>query len=124
MRRTVCRLQGGDRCRHSVGGKRFSRLSKSVTAQTTRWVLLKLQQRMTIFEDMDVQRFIEIDAGKRFGRPVLIGSRIAVADVLNWLANGMSVAEILDDFPELNEEQIRACLFYAADREGRFGVAS
>jgi uncharacterized protein (DUF433 family) len=85
---------------------------------------VKMRLRITIFEVMDVQRFIEIDAGKRFGRPVLKGSRIAVADVLNWLANGMSVSEILDDFPELNEEQIRACLFFAADRESRFGVAS
>jgi uncharacterized protein (DUF433 family) len=73
---------------------------------------------------MDLQQFIEIDAEKRFGRPVLKGSRIAVADVLNWLANGMTVSDILEDFPELNETQIRACLFFAADREGRLGVAS
>ena len=63
---------------------------------------------------MDLHQFIEIDAEKRFGRPVLKGSRIAVADVLNWLANGMTVSDILEDFPELNETQIRACLFFAA----------
>lgn len=45
--------------------------------------------------------------------------RISVADVLGWLAAGMSRAEIMDDFPELTEEDIRACLGYAADRERR-----
>jgi len=45
--------------------------------------------------------------------------RIAVADVLGWLAAGMTHEEILSDYPELNEEDIRACLAYAADRESR-----
>jgi uncharacterized protein (DUF433 family) len=45
--------------------------------------------------------------------------RITVADVLGWLAAGMSHAEIIADYPELNEEDIRACLAYAADRERR-----
>jgi len=45
--------------------------------------------------------------------------RIAVADVLGWLAAGMSNQEILSDYPELTEEDIRACLAYAADRERR-----
>lgn len=45
--------------------------------------------------------------------------RITVYDVLGWLAAGMSVAEILDDFPELTEEDIKACLEFAADRERR-----
>ena len=49
--------------------------------------------------------------------------RITVYDVLGWLAAGMSYDEILDDFPELTEEDIRACLEFAADREHRF-VAS
>ena len=45
--------------------------------------------------------------------------RIAVADVLGWLAAGMSHQQILSDYPELTEEDIRACLAYAADRERR-----
>jgi uncharacterized protein (DUF433 family) len=45
--------------------------------------------------------------------------RIAVSDVLGWLAAGMSHEEILRDFPELTEEDIRASLAYAADRERR-----
>jgi uncharacterized protein (DUF433 family) len=51
------------------------------------------------------------------------GSRIAVSDVLGWLASGMSHAEIISDYPELTEADIRACLAYAADRERRLSVA-
>jgi uncharacterized protein (DUF433 family) len=50
--------------------------------------------------------------------------RITVADVLGWLAAGMSHGEICDDYPELNEEDIRACLAYAADRERRIVIAA
>ncbi|WP_375417738.1 DUF433 domain-containing protein [uncultured Hymenobacter sp.] len=60
---------------------------------------------------------IGIDPEIRFGRACLIGTRISVEDVLRWLGNGMSISEILEDFPELSEEQIRACLRYAADRQ-------
>ena len=68
---------------------------------------------------MDYQKIITIEAGKRGGRPCIRRMRIAVADVLGWLAAGMTHAEIIDDFPELTEEDIRACLEYAADRERR-----
>lgn len=68
---------------------------------------------------MNYQNIITIEPGKRGGRPCIRGMRIAVADVLGWLAAGMSHAEIIDDFPELTEEDIRACLEYAADRERR-----
>jgi uncharacterized protein (DUF433 family) len=54
--------------------------------------------------------YIEIDPQKRFGRPIIKGTRISVHDVLNWLVNGMTVKEILKDFPELSEEQVKACL--------------
>ena len=67
---------------------------------------------------------IEIDPQKRFGKPILKGTRIAVGDVLNWLGNGMSKDEIIADFPELNEIQIQACLLYAASRENQLGIAS
>lgn len=60
---------------------------------------------------------ITLEPGKRGGRPCIRHMRIAVADVLGWLAAGMTHAEILSDFPELREEDIRACLLYAADRE-------
>lgn len=60
---------------------------------------------------------ITIDPGKRFGKPCIRGLRIAVQDVLEYLASGMTEAEILTDFPELTFEDIRACLAFAADRE-------
>jgi uncharacterized protein (DUF433 family) len=68
---------------------------------------------------MDYQQIITIERGKRGGRPCVRGMRIAVSDVLGWLAAGMSHEEILSDYPELTEEDIRACLAYAADRERR-----
>jgi uncharacterized protein (DUF433 family) len=72
---------------------------------------------------MNYQRVITIEPGKRGGRPCVRGLRIAVADVLGWLAAGMSHEEILADYPELTEEDIRACLAYAADRERRIITA-
>jgi uncharacterized protein (DUF433 family) len=66
---------------------------------------------------MNYQRIITIEPGKRGGRRCVRGLRIAVADVLGWLAAGMSHQEILADYPELTDEDIRARLAYAADRE-------
>ena len=60
---------------------------------------------------------IMIQPGKRGGRPVVRGLRITVYDVLGWLADGMTVEEVIEDFPELEVEDIQACLSYAADRE-------
>ena len=60
---------------------------------------------------------ITIEPGKRGGRPCIRGLRITVYDVLAMLAEGMSEAEIVDDFPELEPADIRACLAYAANRE-------
>ena len=68
---------------------------------------------------MNYQDLITIDPGKRGGKPCIRGMRITVYDVLEYLASGMSQQEILDDFPYLTEEDIRACLAYAADREKR-----
>jgi uncharacterized protein (DUF433 family) len=76
------------------------------------------------FVFMNISKYIEIDSGKRFGKPIIKGTRISVSDVLNWLANGMTKAEIIEDFPELNEEKINACLFFADTREGHLGIAS
>lgn len=71
---------------------------------------------------MDYHNHIEIRADKSFGKPCIKGTRISVYDVLNWLSNGMTIAEILDDFEELKEEEIRACLAFAADRERKISV--
>lgn len=68
-------------------------------------------------EPLHYEAYITIDPEIRFGRPCLKGTRIAVADVLGWLGSGQTVAEIIEDFPEVTEAQIRACLLYAADRE-------
>jgi len=65
---------------------------------------------------MDAQR-ITLEPGKRGGRPCVRGLRITVYDVLEMLAGGMSEAEILEDYPELETADIRACLAYAANRE-------
>jgi len=68
---------------------------------------------------MNYQEVITIEAGKRGGRACIRGMRISVADVLGWLAAGMTHQEILSDYPELTEDDIRASLAYAADRERR-----
>ena len=60
---------------------------------------------------------ITIEPGKRGGKPCIRGLRITVYDVLEMLAEGMSQADILDDFPELENEDISACLSFAANRE-------
>jgi uncharacterized protein (DUF433 family) len=72
---------------------------------------------------MNYQDIITIEPGKRGGKPCIRGLRITVGDVLEYLASGMSVAEILTDFPDLTEEDIRASLAYAADRERRLFTA-
>lgn len=65
---------------------------------------------------MDYSRFITVEHGKRSGQPCIRGMRITVRDVLEYLAGGMSIDEILQDFPELTIEDIRACLAYAASQ--------
>lgn len=66
---------------------------------------------------MDYRTRITIEPGKRGGKPCIRGLRITVYDVLEMLANGMSQAEIIEDFPELQTEDISACLGFAANRE-------
>ena len=74
---------------------------------------------MVNVKPMNYQNIITIEPGKRGGRPCVRRMRITVGDVLGWLAAGMSHQEIIDDFPELTDDDIRACLEYAADRERR-----
>jgi uncharacterized protein (DUF433 family) len=69
---------------------------------------------------MNYQRLITIELDKRGGKPCIRGLRNTVYDVLEYLASGMSEDDILRDFPDLNREDIRACLAFAADRERRF----
>lgn len=68
---------------------------------------------------MDYRDRITIEVGKRGGKPCIRGLRITVYDVLDYLAGGMSEDEILADFPDLEREDIRATLAFAADRERR-----
>jgi uncharacterized protein (DUF433 family) len=61
--------------------------------------------------------YISINTDVRFGKPCIRGTRIAVTDILQWLASGMSYEEILDDYPMLQDVHIRAALNFAANRE-------
>ena len=69
---------------------------------------------------MNYRGVITIEAGKRGGEPCIRGLRMTVSDVLDYLASGMSEDEILQDFPDLTRDDIRACLPFTADRERRF----
>lgn len=66
---------------------------------------------------MDYARLITIEPGKRGGKPSIRGLRITVYDVLEYIAGGMTHEQLLADFPDLTQEDIRACLAFAADRE-------
>lgn len=63
------------------------------------------------------QTYITINPDIRFGKPIIIGTRISVGDILSWLASGMTSTEIISDFPELRNEHILAALSFAANRE-------
>lgn len=69
---------------------------------------------------MDWRSRITFEPGKRGGKPCIRGLRITVADILEYLASGMSEEAILRDFPDLVREDIQACLAFAADRERKF----
>lgn len=70
----------------------------------------------------DYKKIITVEPGKRGGKPCIRGMRITVGDILGWLAAGMTHEEILHDFPDLTDEDILACLTYAADRENKARV--
>jgi uncharacterized protein (DUF433 family) len=71
---------------------------------------------------MDYHDIITLEADKRGGKPCIRGLRMTVADVLEYLASGMTTDEILADFPDLTREDIQACLAFAADREHHSSV--
>jgi len=68
---------------------------------------------------MNLLEHITVDPEVRFGKPCVRGTRITVGDVLGYLASGMSEQQLLDEFPQLTREHVRACLAYAAERERR-----
>lgn len=72
---------------------------------------------------MNYREYITIEPNKRGGKPCVRGLRITVYEVLEYLASEMSEAEILDDFPDLTREDLKACIAYAADRERRLMIA-
>lgn len=71
---------------------------------------------------MDYSKIITIDPARRSGKACVRGTRITVYDVLDYLASGMTQEEILADFPDLTESDIRACLAFAADAERRVEI--
>lgn len=66
---------------------------------------------------MNLTEYIMMDPDIRFGKPCIKGTRIAISDILQWLASGMTNQEILEDYPSLEEIHIRAALWFAANRE-------
>jgi uncharacterized protein (DUF433 family) len=88
-------------------------LSNEKTSDDKKWLVM-----------IEYRNYIKINPNKRFGKPCVRDTRISVYDVLSWLSLGMDFNEIIDDFPELTKEDIRACLAYAADKEHRLLHAS
>ena len=72
---------------------------------------------------MDYRNLITIEPNKRGGKPCVRGLRITVYEVLEYLASEMTEEAILDDFPDLTREDLKACIAYAADRERRTMLA-
>lgn len=72
----------------------------------------------------DYQQWITSEPTIRNGQACVRGLRIAVTDVLGWLAEGMSIETIIEDFPMLNRQDIEACMRYAADQEGQRAMLS
>ncbi|WP_419800416.1 DUF433 domain-containing protein [Mucilaginibacter sp.] len=63
-------------------------------------------------ERIDYNSRITLEPGKRSGQPCIRGLRISVTDVLSYFASGMTMEEIIDDFPELSREDFLACIYY------------
>ena len=70
----------------------------------------------------ELASYISIDPNIRFGKPCIKNTRIAVSDILQWLASGMSNAKILEDYPALKDEHIKAALMFAANRESMIKI--
>lgn len=70
---------------------------------------------------VNYKEYITIEPGKRSGQPCIRGMRITVYDVFSYLAAGMTIEEVLNDFPQLTKEDILACFAFAADTKKKFG---
>ena len=70
----------------------------------------------------ELSSYISIDPNIRFGKPCVKNTRIAISDILQWLTSGMSHTEILEDYPSLTEDHIRAALMFAANRESMIKI--
>ena len=70
----------------------------------------------------ELSSYISINPDIRFGKPCIKNTRIAIPDILQWLASGMSHAEIIEDYPSLTEDHIRAALMFAANRESMIKI--
>lgn len=94
------------------------------TCSTTAGSIRRLDRGMQMKQigDVDYRKIITLEPGKRSGKPCIRGLRITVVDVLEYLAGGMTIPQILAEFPDLTEDDIRACLAYAADRERRLSI--
>ena len=83
------------------------------------WIRLDRRARLPDNEGMDLTERIVIDPARRSGKPCIRDTRITVYDVLDYLASGMSEAQIVADFPELEVDDVRAAIAFAAARERR-----
>jgi uncharacterized protein (DUF433 family) len=86
-------------------------------------LMLAFSAERSLIVNEEWRNRITLEPGKRSGRPCIRGMRITVYDVLSYLAAGMTVAELLNDFPYLTQEDVQACLAFAAERERRILVA-
>ena len=82
-------------------------------------MILDVADSSTYSPNMDYRKYITIDPNKRGGKPCVRGLRITVYEVLEYLASDMTEAQILEDFPDLTREDLKACIAFAADRERR-----
>jgi uncharacterized protein (DUF433 family) len=71
---------------------------------------------------MNYRDRITIDPRIRSGKPLIRGTRITVADVFDYLGGGMTISQVLEDFPDLTADDIQACFAFAADRDRRLNV--
>ena len=108
----------------SGGGAPHERASHAPRARNPPEPPLAIAARFSYRETVDYTKIITIEPGKRGGKPCIRGMRITVYDVLEYLAAGMTHEEILKDFPYLTEDDIRACLAFAADGERRLSILS
>lgn len=71
---------------------------------------------------MDLLQRISIDPNIRFGKPCVRGTRLTVGEVLDFLATGREVKDLLADFPQVTHDDVLACFAFAAARERRIRV--